>query len=145
MKHAIVTGGAGLIGAELCTALQMADYEVASFDIRQAPAGIRSMLCDVSDEAAVAAAFAELGWASLDLLVNNAGIASPDRGPITALSLDEWRMVTDSHLTAAFLMTRAAVPLMGEGRRSSTCFRPAPSCPNRTRKLMPRRRAGSSD
>ena len=115
MKHAIVTGGAGLIGAELCTTLQMADYEVVSFDIRQAPAGIRSVLCDVSDEAAVAAGFAELGWESLDLLVNNAGIASPDFGPITELSLDQWRMVTDSHLTAAFLMTRAAVPLMGEG------------------------------
>jgi NAD(P)-dependent dehydrogenase (short-subunit alcohol dehydrogenase family) len=115
MKHAIVTGGAGLIGAELCTALQMADYEVVSFDIRQAPAGIRSILCDVSDEAAVSAAFGELGWESLDLLVNNAGVASPDFGPIADLSLDDWRMVTDSHLTAAFLMTRAAVPLMGEG------------------------------
>lgn len=115
MKHAIVTGGAGLIGAELCTTLQMADYEVACFDIRQAPAGIRSVLCDVSDEAAVAEGFAELGWESLDLLVNNAGIASPDFGPITELSLDQWRMVTDSHLTAAFLMTRAAVPLMDEG------------------------------
>lgn len=115
MKHAIVTGGAGLIGAELCTALQMADYEVACFDIRQAPAGIRSVLCDVSDEAAVAAGFAELGWENLDLLINNAGIASPNFGPITDLSLDQWRMVTDSHLTAAFLMTRAAVPLMGEG------------------------------
>ncbi len=115
MKHAIVTGGAGLIGAELCTALQMADYEVVSFDIRLAPAGIRSILCDVSNEAAVASAFAELGWDSIDLLVNNAGIASPDFGPITDLSLEQWRMVTDSHLTAAFLMTRAAVPLMDEG------------------------------
>lgn len=115
MKHAIVTGGAGLIGAELCTTLQMADYEVASFDIREAPAGIRSVLCDVSNEAAVLAAFAELGWESLDLLVNNAGIASPDLGPITELSLGDWRAVTDSHLTSAFLMTRAAVPLMSEG------------------------------
>ena len=115
MKHAIVTGGAGLIGAEVCTALQTAGYEVASFDLKQAPAGIRSVICDVSDEAAVAAAFAELGWTSLDLLVNNSGIASPDWGPISSLSLHDWRKVTDSHLTAAFLMTRAAVPLMGEG------------------------------
>lgn len=115
MKHAIVTGGAGLIGAELCTALQMADYEVASFDLKEAPAGIRSVLCDVSDEAAVASAFAELGWDSLDLLVNNSGIAEPHCGPIADLSLDDWRKVTDSHLTAAFLMTRACVPLMGEG------------------------------
>ena len=115
MKHAIVTGGAGLIGAELCTALQMADYEVASFDLKEAPAGIRSVVCDVSDEAAVASAFAELGWDSLDLLVNNSGIADPHRGPIADLSLEDWRNVTDSHLTAAFLMTRACVPPMGEG------------------------------
>jgi NAD(P)-dependent dehydrogenase (short-subunit alcohol dehydrogenase family) len=115
MKHAIVTGGAGLIGAEVCTALQTAGFEVASFDLKAGPAGIRSVLCDVSDEAAVSAAFAELGWTSLDLLVNNSGIASPERGPIISLSLDDWRKVTDSHLTAAFLMTRAAVPLMGEG------------------------------
>jgi NAD(P)-dependent dehydrogenase (short-subunit alcohol dehydrogenase family) len=115
MKHAVVTGGAGLIGAELCTALQSAGYEVVSFDLEAAPGDVRSILCDVSDEAAIAGAFAELGWERLDLLVNNAGIASPDRGPITALSLDDWRKVTDSHLTSAFLMTRAAVPLMGEG------------------------------
>ena len=115
MKHAIVTGGAGLIGAEVCAALQASGYEVASFDLKEGPAGIRSVRCDVSDEAAVASAFDELSWKGLDLLVNNSGIASPDRGPITSLSLDDWHKVTDSHLTAAFLMTRAAVPLMGEG------------------------------
>ncbi|MFN3635798.1 MAG: SDR family oxidoreductase [Rhizobium rhizophilum] len=115
MKHAIVTGGAGLIGAEVCTALQMADYDVVSFDLTAAPAGIPSIICDVSDEAAVALAFAELGWDNLDLLINNAGIATPDRGEITHLTLDDWRKVTDSHLVSAFLMTRGALPLMGEG------------------------------
>ncbi|MFN3717294.1 MAG: SDR family oxidoreductase [Rhizobium rhizophilum] len=115
MKHAIVTGGAGLIGAEVCTALQMADYDVVSFDLTAPPAGIPSIICDVSDEAAVALAFAELGWDNLDLLINNAGIATPDRGEITHLTLDDWRKVTDSHLVSAFLMTRGALPLMGEG------------------------------
>jgi NAD(P)-dependent dehydrogenase (short-subunit alcohol dehydrogenase family) len=91
---------------------------VASFDAVEAKhivAGVRYVPCDVSDEASVVEAYAALGWDRLDLLVNNAGIASPDRGPIHALSLAEWRRVTDSHLTGAFLMTRAAVPLMGGG------------------------------
>ena len=115
MKKAIVTGGAGLIGTGLCVALLEAGWEVASFDVKPGPDGARSTLCDVGDEASVAAAFAKLGWDRVNLLVNNAGIASPDRGQMIDLSLAEWRKVTDSHLTGAFLMSRAAIPLMGEG------------------------------
>ena len=115
MKKAIITGGAGLIGTGLCRTLLANGFEVASFDLEPAPEGVRHIHCDVSDETSVSGAFEELGWDGLDLLVNNAGIASPVTGPIAQLSLDDWRRVTDSHLTGAFLMTRAAVPLMGEG------------------------------
>ena len=115
MKQAIVTGGAGLIGAEICKSLLAHGYEVASFDLEVREDGVRHFTCDVGDETSVAEALARLGWDRLDLLVNNAGIANPDRGPIETLSLDEWRKVTDSHLTGAFLMSRAAIPLMGEG------------------------------
>lgn len=120
MKKAIVTGGAGLIGTSICSHLNARGWDVASFDMKDtAPelqeAGVRHIFCDVGNEASVQGAFAELGWERLDLLVNNAGIAGPVNGPITDLSLDDWRKVTDSHLTAAFLMSRSAVPLMGEG------------------------------
>ncbi|MBT9369236.1 SDR family oxidoreductase [Rhizobium sp. CSW-27] len=120
MRHAIITGGAGLIGTGICRALSEAGWKVASFDMKDTAEdlqaeGVRHIFCDVGDEASVAGAFAELGWERLDLLVNNAGVAGPANGPIQDLSLDDWRRVTDSHLTAAFLMTRSAVPLMGEG------------------------------
>ena len=115
MKKAIITGGAGLIGSGLCTALLAQGWQVASFDLEPGPEGAQSVICDVGEEASVVAAFAELGWDGLDLLVNNAGIASPDRGPMAELSLAEWRRVTDSHLTGAFLMSRAAIPLLNEG------------------------------
>ncbi len=120
MKHAIITGGAGLIGTGICRTLLEAGWTVASFDMKDTAedlqaAGVRHIFCDVGDETSVAGAFAELGWDSLDLLVNNAGVAGPVNGPIQDLSLEDWRRVTDSHLTAAFLMTRSAVPLMGEG------------------------------
>jgi len=115
MKKAIVTGGAGLIGSGVCTALLADGWEVASFDLKPGLDGVRSIVCDIADEVSVAAAFAGLGWSELDLLINNAGIASPDRGPMAQLSLDDWRKVTDSHLTGAFLMSRAAIPLLGDG------------------------------
>ncbi|AMJ49240.1 SDR family oxidoreductase [Rhodobacter sphaeroides] len=51
----------------------------------------------------------------MDLLVNNAGRADPVTGPIAELTLADWRRMTDSHLTAAFLMVRAAVPLLRPG------------------------------
>ncbi|NBW06905.1 MAG: SDR family oxidoreductase [Caulobacteraceae bacterium] len=115
MKKAIVTGGAGLVGTGLCAALIEAGWKVASFDLKPGHEGARSVICDVGDEASVKAAYAELGWETLDLLVNNAGIASPNRGPMVELSLADWRKVTDSHLTGAFLMSRAAIPLLNEG------------------------------
>ena len=114
MKTAIVTGAAGLIGRGICQALIADGWTVAAFDLKPGPQGARSVICDVGDEASVKAAFAGLGWEALDLLVNNAGIAQPDRGPMAELSLAEWRKVTDSHLTGAFLMSRAAIPMLGD-------------------------------
>ena len=115
MKKAIVTGGAGLVGTGLCAALIKQGWEIASFDLKPGHDGTRAILCDVGDEASVAAAFAELGWSDIDLLVNNAGLANPDRGPLAELSLADWRKVTDSHLTGAFLMSRASIPVLGDG------------------------------
>ncbi|MCI9865109.1 SDR family oxidoreductase [Rhizobium skierniewicense] len=115
MKRAIVTGGAGVIGTGIIETLLQDGWTVASFDIRSGETTAQHCHCDVGDEASVAAAFEKLCWDGLELLVNNAGIASPNTGPIHELSLADWRKVTDSHLTGAFLMTRSAVPLMREG------------------------------
>jgi len=115
MKRAIVTGGAGLIGTGICNRLAAEGWQVASFDLAEGPRGVRHLSCDVGDEDSVARAFDALDWDGLDLLVNNAGIAGAHSGPVTGLSLAEWRRVLDSHLTGAFLMTRAAAPLMRDG------------------------------
>ncbi|KQM34350.1 short-chain dehydrogenase [Rhizobium sp. Leaf68] len=115
MKRAVVTGGGGLIGTGIIEALLDDGWTVACFDIKDTKTAARNILCDVGNETSVLAAFDQLGWKGLELLVNNAGIASPVNGPIHELSLADWRKVTDSHLTGAFLMTRSAVPLMGEG------------------------------
>ncbi|WP_295245205.1 SDR family oxidoreductase [uncultured Brevundimonas sp.] len=115
MKKAIVTGGSGLIGTGVCDALLAKGWEVASFDLKPGEGEARHIDCDLSDEDSVKQAFETLGWSSLDLLVNNGGIADPVNGPLAQLSLADWRKTIDSHLTGAFLMSRAAIPLLNEG------------------------------
>lgn len=119
MKKAIVTGGAGLIGTGICEALIARGFDVASFDLTAAVhpvEGVRAIECDVADEASVEIAVAELGWDRLDLLVNNAGVTGGALGTsIVEMSFADWRRVVDSHLTGAFLMTRAVVQLMQAG------------------------------
>jgi NAD(P)-dependent dehydrogenase (short-subunit alcohol dehydrogenase family) len=44
----------------------------------------------------------------VDILVNNAGIGA--FAPIADMSLDEWRRVIDTNLSAVFYCTRAAIP-----------------------------------
>lgn len=69
-------------------------------------------LCDVTDEAGVAAMFdrvaSELG--PVDILVNNA--ADRGRVPTLELSFEEWHRIVHIILDGAFLCSRAALPHM---------------------------------
>ncbi len=56
-------------------------------------------------------------WGRLDIVVNNAGLVSttsPDfgSGTISAISLTTWQASLARNLTTAFLVTRAALPIM---------------------------------
>lgn len=72
--------------------------------------------CDVSDEAAVGAAFAELreGLGSLDGAFVNAGIDGEGKQAID-LDADNFRRVLDVNVVGAFLVAREAVGCMSEG------------------------------
>jgi NAD(P)-dependent dehydrogenase (short-subunit alcohol dehydrogenase family) len=103
-KVAIVTGGARGIGAATAALLQRAGATVANLDI--------STGCDVTNEAAVIGAFADVEkqHGGIDILVNNAGRAN--RKPAVELSYEEWQAVVDLNLTAVFLCSRTAQPYM---------------------------------
>jgi NAD(P)-dependent dehydrogenase (short-subunit alcohol dehydrogenase family) len=89
-KSAVVTGGATGIGAAVVRALAAAGAHGAVFDIAVAgdcPDGWRSVIADVRDDAALAAAFQQSE--GLDVLVAAAGIVPP-WSSIATLDLEEW-------------------------------------------------------
>jgi NAD(P)-dependent dehydrogenase (short-subunit alcohol dehydrogenase family) len=68
----------------------------------------------------VAAAVDAFG--TVDILINNAGVVAP--GVVEAISEEDWDFVVDTHLRAAFLLTRLVVPFFekqGRGAIVNTC------------------------
>jgi len=123
-KVALVTGGNGGIGLGMARGLASAGATVVvvgrnAEKSRQAADALTqeghradSIEADVTQEAAVAALFAQVErrHGRLDILVNNAGTTVRKR--VEELSLDEWREVMDTNLTSAFMCSKAAYPLL---------------------------------
>ncbi len=122
MPTAIVTGAARGIGRGIAGRLVADGWEVAALDLSfEGDVGGRAVVCDVSDEVSVASAFdslADMLADGLDLLVNNAGVAGPESGPVEDLSLEDWNRWIGVNLTGTFLMVRAAVPFLRQARGS---------------------------
>ncbi|HEY5898691.1 MAG TPA: SDR family oxidoreductase [Burkholderiales bacterium] len=123
-KVALVTGGARGIGKGTAMLLAARGYRVVSAD-RDAAAGaaldlpgVAFMRCDVSREASVRSCVRAVvkRFGRLDALVNNAGIASPDTGPLEKLRLAQWNRRIATNLTGVFLMTKHAAPHLRRSR-----------------------------
>ncbi|WP_395406900.1 SDR family NAD(P)-dependent oxidoreductase [Pseudoduganella sp. UC29_106] len=75
---------------------------------------------DVSDKAAIHAAFAALpeGWREIDVLVNNAGLALGVKGAHEA-SLEDWETMIATNCTGLVTVTRALLPGMVQRGRGT--------------------------
>lgn len=117
MKSIIITGASSGIGAAVAETFLSKGWRVGLIARRaealEALAAGREnavvLPCDVTDEAAVDAAFACFG--QLDVLFNNAGMFGPQT-TIDEVALDDWRAVLDVNLTGMFLCARAAFRTM---------------------------------
>lgn len=129
---AIVTGGASGIGRATVSTFVAAGAQVTVLDrntsaaealveeMAGAGARISTYAADVSDEAAIEAAFCEIAsrHGGIDVLVNNAGLAI--RRPSVELSLSDWEKVVAVNMTGVFLCARAAARhMIAAGRGGS--------------------------
>lgn len=120
-RIAVVTGAAMGIGRATARALGEAGALVYLLDIDSERgsetaghiARSRFIPCDVTSEQEVGITFGQIGEESqrIDMLVNNAG-GFPAQRSLEDTSVEEWRQILDLNLTSAFLVTRAALPLL---------------------------------
>lgn len=127
-KVALVTGGAGGIGSETCRRFVSEGAHVVIADLnlegaQQVAADINeqygegralAVKMDVTKEEDVAAAYREaaLTYGGVDIIVNNAGLATSS--PFDETSLKEWQLNIDVLGTGYFLVAREAFKLMKE-------------------------------
>ena len=122
-KVAIITGGGQGIGKGIAQrlvsqgmAVVIADSDgEAGAETAAELASLGNVLAletDVGDEGSVERMVRETvaRYSRIDVLINNAGIARHDWGPVERLALADWSRVIGTNLTGVFLCTKHAVP-----------------------------------
>lgn len=121
----VVTGAAGAIGAATANAMAAAGFTVIGFDRVPATGAHRHIQVDVTDEAAVAAAVAEVqSTGRLAHLISIAGGALPGEPQTqddpTALEPELFRQSLDANLTSQFVVLRAVLPWLAQSPPADT-------------------------
>lgn len=123
-RTALVTGSSRGLGRAMAEGLAVAGAAVvlngsdpdrlaaAAAEMRASGRVAHEARFDVTDEAAVVAAFERLDreGIAVDVLVNNAGIQF--RRPMVDLATEDWRRVIETNLTGAFVVGREAARRM---------------------------------
>jgi len=112
-----VTGGSKGIGRAIAEAFRDAGYRVAAtYRSGGVPDGVLPVVCDITDQAQVDAAFeqveAELG--PVEILIANAGVTKDTL--LMRISDDDWDTVIDTNLTGTFRVVRRASRAMMRAR-----------------------------
>ena len=117
MKHAVITGGAAGLGADVARTLSEAGYRIGIFDlgaerVAEAASQLENAVgieADVTSPDQVAAAFDAFGEVP-DLLVNNAGIVR--FGAMEEQSVQDYIDVVNVNLLGSCFCARAIAPAM---------------------------------
>ncbi|WP_411849610.1 SDR family NAD(P)-dependent oxidoreductase [Stenotrophomonas sp. LGBM10] len=120
-RTALITGATSGFGAAAVHRFAQAGWRVIATGRRAerlqplvdayGPERVHAAVFDVRDSAAMEAALAALpaDFAAIDLLVNNAGLAQ-GTAPAQSASLDDWRTMIDTNVTALVTLTHRLLP-----------------------------------
>ena len=126
-KIAVVTGGAGGIGAALCRALASKGAKVVVSDLNLEAAQLvatdisgLAIACDVSSESEIQSLISqtETKLGAIDLFVSNAGFGVGEPDHVASASNDVWQKNWQLHVMSHVWASRALLPKMierGEG------------------------------
>lgn len=124
-RTALITGATSGFGAAAVHRFAQAGWRVIATGRRAerlqplvdayGPERVHAAVFDVRDSAAMEAALAALpaDFAAIDLLVNNAGLAQ-GTAPAQSASLDDWRTMIDTNVTALVTLTHRLLPQLVE-------------------------------
>jgi 3-oxoacyl-[acyl-carrier protein] reductase len=138
-RRALVTGGSSGIGRAVVEHLLAADVRVWVADADRAGLdrltdrhgeSVRVRTLDVTDEDAVDgwARAVRAEWDGADFLVHSAGIELHGQDArVHDLPTAVWRRTLDTNLSGAFLVARAAIPLLQGGDGASVVFIGSPT------------------
>jgi NAD(P)-dependent dehydrogenase (short-subunit alcohol dehydrogenase family) len=129
-QHALVTGGGSGIGRETALALARAGAAVTICGRREEALlatakesdRIHTIVCDVTDEAAVTALYAEAGKARgpFTIVVANVGMSGSSPAPRTSLA--DWQHTVNTNLTGSFLTVKPALSGMISAKSGRIVF-----------------------
>jgi len=113
----VITGTASGIGAATASAFKAAGATVAAIDVSAEATGDLVVHADVSDEAQVESAFAQIRerLGRIDALVNNAGIVLDRDQSVLSTDVETWQRVQDVNLRGVFLCCKHGIPHLLEG------------------------------
>jgi len=122
-RSVLVTGGNRGIGRAIAEAfLAQGDQVAVTSRSGGAPEGCLDLLCDITDQAAVDAAFARIEeeHGPVEVLVANAGVTADTL--VLRMSDDAWNSVIETNLTGSFRLARRAAKGMLRLRRGRIVF-----------------------
>ncbi len=119
-RTAFITGATSGIGAAAAAAFVQAGWRVVATGRRadrldalrdRLGEAVHTLTFDVADDAAVERAWTGLpdAWRDIDLLINNAGLALGTK-PAQQASVDEWRTMIATNVTALVALTHRMLP-----------------------------------